>query len=155
MKTGRRRLTGRRRMVGLVLLAGLACGGQCNERRPPGEYLVLTGTVESLRSDTGLLVVRAEAPPQARGTERKVPCLVPSDAEIYVNDRFSSFDAIEIGDTVELIGYQDPNPPGQRFVVVAAHITRNAPPPPEINLTPPTESGDQEQKQPTGETNDG
>lgn len=123
------------RVVAAAVLAACGLAG-CAEQGTPGPYEVITGTVEGRRPETGLLLLRAAAPVGAEAAARQLACVLTSDTEIYVNDRFSSFEAIEIGDTVELVGCPDPSPRGERFLVSLAHIQRNEPPPPELDLSP-------------------
>jgi len=63
-----------------------------------------------------------------------VHCLLSSDAEVYINDKFSAIGAIAVGDTAELIGYRDPNRV-ERFLVSLVHITRDEPLPPAPDLS--------------------
>jgi len=109
----------------------------CRQQSPPVDFESFIGTVEGVRPDTGLLVVRVNRPTTLRQSDERITCLVPGDAEIYVNDRFSRFEAIEIGDTVELVGYIERVSRAQRFVVSSASISRNVPPPPPLELAPP------------------
>jgi hypothetical protein len=105
---------------------------------------LLSGTVESVRADTGQLTVRVLSPRAEESESERVSCLLTSDAEVYVNDKCSSLEAISIGDTVELIGYPDPSPRAERFLVCLALITRNEPLPPEPDLSPlPTQAATQ------------
>ncbi len=118
-----------------LLLAAL-CG--CP---PPGSttrYEVLLGTVVALRAETGQLTVQTVESHPSGSKSRKISCLLTKTTEIYVNDRFSSFDAIAMGDTVRLVGFRDPDPQTERFAVSFANITRNEPLPPEPDLSPPT-----------------
>jgi hypothetical protein len=76
--------------------------------------------------------VRGTSPRAAADEESATPCLLTNYTELYVNDKFSSFDAIQVGDRIELIGYHRADPPPERLVVSLAYITRPEPPP-----TPP------------------
>ena len=121
-----------------TLLAGVvALGHGCRNASGPEQHEALLGTVESIQPDTGQITVRVEELRGERSPTARITCLVTSDAEVYVNDRYSGFDAIEIGDTVELIGYRDPNPRAERFIVCLTRIVRNEPAPPKPDLTPP------------------
>ncbi len=111
----------------------------CRKPSTPSDYTVLAGTVESLRAETTCeLTVRPGRRWSGHIKTATISCLLTNDAEIYVNDRFSSFAAIAIGDEVELIGYRESNPRGERFVVAFAYITRNEPLPGPPDLSPPT-----------------
>lgn len=115
----------------LPALAMCALLGGCGEQRPPSEYEIIAGTVEGARPDTGLLTVRTNDEPQ-----RRLSSVFTKDSELYLDDRFSPVSAIQIGDEIELIGYYDPNPRSDGFVVSIARIRRNVPipPPPEIAI---------------------
>lgn len=128
-----------RKLTGVVgaLAACLAAG--CKEQSSQYRHQALCGTVESVRAKTDQLTVRIIEDRPRRGADQKIACLL-TNAEVYINDAFSSFDAIEIGDTVELIGYRDPSPRAEQFIVSLACITRNEPRPPEPDLSPPTTS---------------
>ncbi len=123
-------------MLLAALLATALCG--CSEPRGGAPYSIVEGRVERVEADTGQVSVRVEqrdhAPPIE--PEQKLSCLVAADAEIYVNDACSEVDAIAIGDTIELIGYDEVERPAERFVVSFAYITRNEAPPPQPVLTP-------------------
>lgn len=101
-------------------------------------YEVLLGTVVGLRAETGQLTVQTVESHPDGSKSRKISCLLTKTTEIYVNDRFSSFDAIAMGDTVRLVGHRDPEPQTERLVVSFANILRNEPLPPEPDLSPPT-----------------
>lgn len=119
--------------VGLLVLCTV---GGCPERDPP-PYVVRSGTVEGARADTGELTVRGGGLWSDRAKDRLISCLLTNDAETYVNDKLSSFDAIAIGDTLELLGHRKSDPRGERFIVSFAYISRNEPLPPEPDLSPP------------------
>lgn len=125
------------RAVAATLPAVVLWLGGCERPSAEGDYAVLAGTVEGLRSDTFELAVRVAERWPGRPKGEAVACLLTNDAEVYVNGRFSAFSAIAIGDAVELAGYYEPNRRGERFVVSLANITRNEPLPPEPDLTPP------------------
>lgn len=132
------RLRLRFNLAGATLIA-CAVGGTvgCARHSSRDGYEVLRGTVEGARADLGQLVIRLDSPLGGRTGEARRSCLLPSNAEVYVNDKFVSAAAIEIGDEVELIGFTDPDPAAERFVVAFAYITHNEPPPPPIDLSPP------------------
>jgi len=131
-----RRLAGRCLILGLSLVLPWLSAG-CREQPRPREHAVFRGTVESLRADTGQLTVSALGAGQRQQPNQKLSFLLTNDTEVYINDRFTSFDSIEIGDTVELIAYPDPDIREERFVVSLASITRNVPAPAEPDLSPP------------------
>lgn len=114
----------------LATCAALGCGRQT----PSNRHEILTGTVEAVQAETGQLTVRVPAVRAEPEENQKISCLLANDTEVYINDRFRSFDAIASGDTVELIGYRDPSPRAERFVVRLAYITRKEPLPPEPDL---------------------
>ncbi len=111
--------------------------GGCEKPSTSSEYSVVDGTVEGLRADTFELTVRAGEHWPGMAPDSIISCLLTKDAEIYVNDRFSGFDAIAVGDDVELIGYPEPNRRGERFVVATASIRRAEPLPDPPDLSPP------------------
>jgi hypothetical protein len=119
------------------LMAGCLGGAGCEQPSAPNPYRFIEGTVEAVRADTFELTVRVMQP-WAPAAEQSASCLFTNDAEIYVNDRFSDFDAIAIGDSLSMIGYPEPGPRGERFVVSLASISRNEPLPPTPDLTPPS-----------------
>jgi len=94
------------------------CG--CDEKIPRTHFKVISGTVVACHADTGELRVRAQTPPAS--ADETIYCVVTRDAEIYVNDRFSSINEIQLGDGVELVGYHDPEEQANRFVVSFANI---------------------------------
>lgn len=125
-----------RLFVQTALLAAVLCATGCEPPRPPGRYSVLAGKVIACHPDTGELTVRGSRRTVEGPTEETVYCLITRDSEIYVNDRFSSIEEIQIGDTVELIGRRDPNPQLERFVVSFAYFDHPLPAPPRPQLTP-------------------
>lgn len=103
----------------------------CDRSRPPHEYSVIVGSVESLSTANGDLTVRF-----ARGTGEQadgeiVHCQVTRDSEVYIDDRFSALDEIRVGDAIEVVGYRDANPRIDPFVVTFAYVDRTLPAPPE------------------------
>ena len=118
-----------------LLVAGFVAG--CSEQDRPERHEVLSGVVESLHADTGQLTVRTSGfRPESEG-EQSVSCLLTSDAEVYVNDKFSGLAGLTVGDTVELVGYRDPIPRSERFLVALARVRRAAAAP-QPDLPPPT-----------------
>jgi hypothetical protein len=148
----RNRRTQRRSLIAIGLLVACAVLG-CNRQAPSNRHEVLTGTVEALQADIGQLTVRVPGLRREPDDDQKVTCLLANDTEVYINDRFRSFDAIALGDTVELIGYRDPSPRAERFVVRLAYITRNEPLPSEpdlaLKVTPVTTQPQESQPWPT------
>jgi hypothetical protein len=122
-------------VIGLGLL--WAASG-CGRPVPTNRHDVLAGTVHSLRPDMGQLTVHTTAPRPELGSNPNLQCLLSSDAEVYINDKFSTSDAIVVGDNVELIGYMDPDPRAERFVVCLVYIARSEPLPPSPDLTAPS-----------------
>lgn len=112
----------------LVVAAG------CERSAAPPEYRAVSGSVEACQPDTGELTVRQ--PPRELRTRGDEPlhCVITKDSEIYVNDRFTTIRDIETGDRVELIGYRDPSPQQERFVVTYGYVLHplEKPPLPEI-----------------------
>lgn len=145
--TQRHRQPVRRAACGAFLLLAVAFSGGCRSASGPEQHEALLGTVESIQPDTGQITVRVEELRGERIQAERITCLLATDAEVYVNDRYSGFEGIEIGDMVELIGYRDPNPRAERFIVCLAQIVRNEPAPPKPDLTPPaTQSTTQPQE---------
>jgi hypothetical protein len=116
-----------------LLILPVGCGRQSAAYR----HEVLNGTVESADGATGQLTLRTAVPHQTGVQDQKVACLLTNDAEVYINGMFSGREAIRAGDSIELIGYRDPEPPAERFIVSLAHIGRRLPPPSEPDLTSP------------------
>lgn len=106
----------------------------CGRQTPANRHDVLAGSVQSVHAETGQLTVRQSFPRPEIGDNPTVSCLLSSDAEVYINDKFSAIDAIVAGDNIELIGYRDPNPRAERFLVSLVHITRSEPLPPAPDL---------------------
>lgn len=108
-------------LLGVLSVTCLAIAG-CDHPAPAPRYLVQSGTVTTCSFDTGELTIatrqRTAGPPRAE----TVDCVVTKDSEVYVNGRFARFDAINVGDAVTLVGYQDPNPRSGRFVVSYAYF---------------------------------
>ena len=107
-------------VAGLAQVALLVAG--CERPAAPKRYVVQQGSVMTSNRETGELgvaVVRRMARSETRET---LACVVTKDSEIYINDRFAAFNEINIGDVVELIGYRDPNPGSDKFVVTYAYV---------------------------------
>lgn len=122
--------------AGAALLVAVVWAAGCERQRQVNRYTVLAGKVVACHPDTGELSVLAARRTAAGPTEQTVYCLVTDDSEIYVNDKFSSIEEIQLGDTVELIGYRDSEPQLERFVVSFAYFDHPLPPPPRPELTP-------------------
>lgn len=145
----RRLSTGRLSSAALaVTLAAVTLCSGCERGSSVRGSVVLVGVVEGSRANTELLLIRVIEPRPSRPSEERVVCRVPGNAEFYVNDRFTPFEEVEIGDRVELMGYYDQTGPRDaQFVVLFASISRNEPPPPEVDLSvPPTQPIDQPQE---------
>lgn len=119
--------------TGVTAAALLCVLGACRPPSAPSGYVPLTGTVQTMRSEVADLTLRlTTAPPAVRAKGDTIACITTEDTEIYVNDRARALDVVRPGDTVELVGYFEPeNPRGLRFVVTFAFVKRDEPPPPD------------------------
>jgi hypothetical protein len=138
-----------------ALLAAVGCAAGCEDQlTTPNRYSVLAGKVLSCHANTGELTVRVSRRSAQGPTEETIYCVVTRDSEIYINDKFSSIEEIQLGDAVELVGYDDPNPRLQRFVVSFAYFDHPlpAPPPPELvpASAPTTQNANEESEQREG-----
>ncbi len=113
-----------------MLLAG------CSNEPARYRHELLVGVVDAVQPETGRLVVRGPSPRGGTEEDVSVACLLTNDSELYINDKFSNFDAIRFGDSIEVIGYRRADPPPERLVVSLAYITRHEPPPraPDLGL---------------------
>lgn len=123
----------RRPFAATVLWAALALLSGCRPPSQPGGYVVQSGTIEALRTDSSELTLRTTAAAAGgRAKSDSVACLLTNDSEIYLNDRVVPIGELEAGDSVELIGYfESQNPRSPRFVVSQAFVHRDEPPPPD------------------------
>ena len=106
------------RMAVMALAIGATAG--CERSVGAPTYQAVGGVVEACQLETGEMTVRLTGR-EARSSEEKLHCVITKDSEIYVNDRFTKLQDIEVGDRVELIGYRDPSPQQERFVVTYAY----------------------------------
>ncbi|MBK9119653.1 MAG: hypothetical protein IPM18_08645 [Phycisphaerales bacterium] len=119
--------------LGLVLLTG------CREQPAPGRHEVRQGIIESIRAESQEFTVRLDTwPHRTAAAGELIACLLSSDGEIYINDRFSPFESLQPGDEIEMIVYRDRGTPPDRNVVTLASVTRPEPPAPVPDLTLPT-----------------
>jgi hypothetical protein len=110
----------------LILLAcGLLLPG-CSRQEPSPAYQALSGVVRAVDLETGELLIRAEQPPKPWHADRNVPCVATKDSELYINDRFSDLQDVQVDDTLEAVGYRDRD----RFVLSLVNILRSEPEPP-------------------------
>lgn len=131
------------------LLLATLCAAGCDKPLPRARFTVLSGKVLACHTDTGELSVRVSRRRPEGPTEETIYCLITRDAEIYVNDKVSSIEEIQLGDAVELVGRRDPDPQTERFVVSFAYFDHPLPPPPRPDLTPaPTPATEEPQDQP-------
>lgn len=125
--------TRRPRATLLALVASCALLITACEQEPGvPDYQALAGKVLATYPDTGELAIRT----MDNAADRTVACVVTGDSEIYVNDKLAALSDIQIGDPVEFIGYFDPNPRLEKFVVTFAYFEHTQPPPPRPDLTP-------------------
>jgi hypothetical protein len=97
---------------------------------------VLNGKVVASHADTGELSVRVSRRMPTGPSEETIYCLVTRDSEVYVNDKFSSIEEIQLGDTVELVGWWDRSQQLERFVVSFADFDHPLPPASQPALVP-------------------
>lgn len=95
----------------------------CEHATSAHRYSVLNGQVVDAHPETGELTVRVERRNLRDVEPESIECVVTKDSELYVNGRFAHFDATCVGDPVELVGYNDPNPRSGRFVVSFAYFS--------------------------------
>ena len=125
------------RKLGLTtaMVAGLLAAIGCSPQGSQAPYQAFFGTVKALDVESGEFFVRSQRGPKGWRTDRNIPCIVTKDSEVYINDRFSDFGQLTVGDTVELFGYDDAD---RRFLVRFVHVTRSEPEPPLPVFSPPT-----------------
>lgn len=124
---GRRgRLLGWTRLA-LILSGAAVLSAGCKRPAAAHRYESLDGAVDERNSETGDLRIRIIPP--SGGKQRSILCQVTDDSEIYVNDRLASIESIKAGDVIRVVGYRDPNPRLERFVVAFARINRPQTPP--------------------------
>lgn len=131
--------------AGVAATTLLCIAGACRPPSAPSGYITLTGLVQTMRSEVADFTLRlTTAPPAVRAKGDTIACITTEDTEIYLNDRAMSLEVVRPGDTVELVGYIEPeNPRGLRFVVTFAFIKRDEPAPPD-----PLEADDLKQAKP-------
>lgn len=106
--------------AGWVSLASLLLGlAGCQRAQDNDRYAVLGGRVASLQPTSGELIL---FPFDAASPGDTLYCVITQDSEIYINDRFSAIEEINIGDAVDLVGYRDTTPPLERFVVATVYV---------------------------------
>jgi len=128
-------------MAVALLSVLMVCG--CEEPRHPHTYTVISGTVLSRHSDTGELTVQLTPSSARRFGHERVQCVVTKDSEIYINDVFRTLDDIQLGDSIELIGYREAERRLERFVVTLArceHPFSEPPLPRELRPRPATQT---------------
>lgn len=114
----------------------MVCALGCEPQRTPHRYSVVVGKVVACHTETGELSVRAPRRTAEGTADQTVYCLVTDESEVYVNDKFSSMQEIQLGDTVEVIGYRQRDPQLERFVVSIAYFDRPLPAAPSPVLPP-------------------
>ncbi len=122
----------------LLLPALLGLAWSCERQLPTNRHDAITGVVQSQQVELGQLTIRPIPGRPELGENPTVQCLLSTDAEVYVNDQYSAPDAIQVGDTVEVIGHHDANSRTDRFLVCLVLITRPAPLPPAPDLLAPS-----------------
>ena len=116
-------------------LALLAVAG-CERQQVPDHYSLLAGKIVACHTDTGELHVRGLRRTEDGPAEYTLYCLITRDSEIYINDRVSSIEDIQIGDAVELVGRRDAVSDADRFIVAFAYFDHPLPAPPRPELAP-------------------
>lgn len=142
----------------VVLVAAavaLVAAGCSRPRETGGSYLIFGGTVRERSPETGKLHVVVSEPRGSDWIGRTLECVVTSDSELYLNDRFTGLADVQERDSVQVIGYFDRNEQDQ-FWVTQADVTRPMPPPPVPVLSvPATQPASQENSnvQPSADRN--
>jgi hypothetical protein len=95
----------------------------CEGKDTTPRYEQIVGAVSRLNVDMGEVEVRIP-PAQSNASARRVPCAVTKDSEVYVNDTLCSLAEVRVGDKVRIIGYEDPNPALESFVVSTLIVDR-------------------------------
>ena len=110
----------------------------CERASSPSQYQTLSGRVLARDTETRELSVSVRRRHPGEPVEQTVFCVVTDDSEVYINDMFSTLEALEVEDTIELVGRYDRDPQQERFVVSLAYVNRRLPPPALPDLPPPT-----------------
>lgn len=118
---------GLRRLCLGLWLGGWAGLSGCDRQSPPARYETFSGTVTARQADTGKFSVRVDPPRGNTLPDGTLFCVATKDSEIYLNDKFSPMEVIQVGDPVEVIGYRDSNKEVE-FVASFVYIGRETPP---------------------------
>ncbi len=129
-----------------AVLATWLLAPACDRAESSQTYSVVGGEVESWDRASGDLAIRVSRTLGNRPEAEILHCQVTHDSEVYVNDRFCRTDAIPQRGAVEVVGYYDPNPRIERFVVSYAYFDTQPPPPPAPKFSAASDS------QPAGPT---
>src|SRR5262245_40683311 len=111
------------RLLHALLAAAVVLIAGCERKNAPPAYEVREGVVVERHSDTGELAVRVVQQKRDKTEERTIFCIVTKDSEVYINDVLSRLDAVNVGDAIEIVGYPEPTPRFERFVISFAHVT--------------------------------
>ncbi len=116
-------------LIGLCAVVGIAAAG-CERGRRGQKYESLSGVVTERHPATGEISITYQPP---GGDEPAVAaCVMTRDSEIYINDRLSAIEDVRIGDTIAIVGYHEPGPQLEQFIISYGRIrraTRPAQPP--------------------------
>jgi hypothetical protein len=136
-----------------ALVAAAACVAGCEDRPSPSHYSVLAGNVVACRTDTGELRVHASRRTAEGPREETFHCLLTRDSEVYIDDRLSSIEEIQLGDAVELVGRWERGPQLERFAVSFAYFDHPLPVPPRPEFAPASAPATEDRpgQQPQGE----
>jgi hypothetical protein len=114
-----------RRLIHLMLvpLALLVLQPGCGRAPSTQHYKAISGSVMGCKPDTGEVIVRVMG---RDAVYQDVVCQVTRDSELFINDRLAGIEEIRLGDTVDLIGYNDVSASIARFVVSSASVVRDS-----------------------------
>ncbi|MEW6249351.1 MAG: hypothetical protein AB1716_01790 [Planctomycetota bacterium] len=120
--------------LALVPAAALWLAG-CTAEPTRYRHELVSGEVWAVQPESGRLVVYG-AGLRPDDDQEEVACVLTGEPELYINDKYSSWDALRVGDAIEVIGYPDRRPNAEGLVVCLALVTRSDAPVPPPDLEP-------------------
>lgn len=93
---------------------------------------MLNGRLTGINAETGELTVEVPPGPETSGRAQVLLCDVTRNSEIYVNDRLRTYQALAVGDAVEMIVMRESQRALDRYAVAFVSVRHDLPAPPPV-----------------------
>lgn len=118
------RLLAKLTLFSFASILALSTASGCRDKSDAPESRLLRGRVKGIDTTSGIVTGSFW---NKKGEEMELSGKLSQDAEILIDGRTANLDEVQIGDAVEVEGYEEKDGTERRLIAKKVRITRSAP----------------------------